>query len=148
MKRTVDDDTKEIIESFIAEAHERLDEAEAKLEKLGGTEDREIINSVFRLFHSVKGSAGFLNFERIKTLTHQAETLLDGFIKEGLPCTQEALDVIYSTIDLLRELVQAVEQTFADDGSGEKVDAQVALLASLISNLRSSKQHGKGLFLR
>jgi two-component system chemotaxis sensor kinase CheA len=139
MKRTVDDDTKEIIESFIAEAYERLDEAEAKLEKLGGPEDREIFNAVFRLFHSVKGSAGFLNFERIKTLTHQAETLLDGFIKEGLPCTQEALDVVYTTIDLLRELIQTVEQTFADDGSAEKVDAQVAQLASLLASLRASK---------
>lgn len=139
MKRTVDDDTKEIIESFIAEAYERLDEAEAKLEKLGGGEDREIFNAVFRLFHSVKGSAGFLNFERIKNLTHQAETLLDGFIKESLPCTQEALDVVYATIDLLRELIQTVEQTFADDGTSEKVDAQVTQLASLLVSLRSSK---------
>lgn len=139
MKRTVDDDTKEIIESFIAEAYERLDEAEAKLEKLGGTEDREIFNAVFRLFHSVKGSAGFLNFERVKTLTHQAETLLDGFIKEGLPCTQEALDVVYATIDLLRELIQNVEQTFADDESAEKVDAQVSQLVSLLASLRASK---------
>jgi len=55
----LDDETKEIIESFVAEGRDMLDDAENKIISLedGGNED--VINTIFRLFHSLKGSAGF-----------------------------------------------------------------------------------------
>jgi len=137
MKRNLDDDTKEIILSFIAEGYERLDDAEAKLQKLGGSDDRENLNAVFRLFHSVKGSAGFLEFERIKGLTHEAEALLEVFIKEGRPCTQDALDVVYETVDVLREMIQKVEADFSDEDCCDRAEAQTAVLHALISRLRN-----------
>ena len=139
MKRTVDDDTKEIILSFIAEGYERLDDAEAKLQKLGGADDREILNAVFRLFHSVKGSAGFLEFERVKSLTHEAEALLEVFIKEQIPYTQDALDVVYQTIDVLRDLIRAVETNFTDEDCCEGMGAQIEAIRVLIATL-----HGEG----
>jgi two-component system chemotaxis sensor kinase CheA len=142
MRRNVDDDTKEIILSFIAEGDERLDDAEAKLEKLGGDEDGEILNAVFRLFHSVKGSAGFLGFEAIKTLTHEAEALLEVFIKEKIPYTQDALDVVYRTIDVLREMVRAVEAEFTDEGCSERALAQTEALRALIGFLRDPSASG------
>ncbi len=138
MKRTVDDDTREIIESFIAEAHERLDEAEAKLGRLGAEDDREILNAVFRLFHSVKGSAGFLEFDRIKGLTHEAEAMLEVFIKEGIPYTQDALDVVYATIDALRELIAAVEKDFTDTECCAQVEDQIGKIKAAIAKLRGA----------
>lgn len=137
MKRHVDDDTKEIITSFIAEGYERLDDAEARLQKLGGAEDREILNAVFRLFHSVKGSAGFLEFERIKCLTHEAEALLEVFIKEQIPYTQDALDIVYGTIDVLRELIKAVELNYTDEDCCEEAAAQTSAIRALVVGLRS-----------
>jgi two-component system chemotaxis sensor kinase CheA len=139
MKRTVDDDTREIIQSFIAEGYERLDDAEAKLQGLGGDGDREILNAVFRLFHSVKGSAGFLEFERIKSLTHEAEALLEVFIKEGIPYTQDSLDVVYDTIDALRELIAAVEADYSDEDCCERATAQTERIRSLVEALRAGK---------
>ncbi len=137
MRRTVDDDTKEILLSFIAEGYERLDDAEAKLQKLGGGDDREILNAVFRLFHSVKGSAGFLELERIKSLTHEAEALLEVFIKEGVPYTQDALDVVYDTIDALRDMVRQVERDFSDADCCSQAEVQTARLKELIDRLRN-----------
>ncbi len=142
MRKDVDDDTREIIESFIVEAHERFDDAEAGLERLGSGDDVESLNMVFRLFHSVKGSAGFLEFDRVKTLTHEAEALLEVFIKEKIPYTQEALDVIYQTIDALRDMVKAVEADFSDESCSDAAAMQAARIALVIDTLRHGQTSG------
>ncbi len=145
MRKDVDDDTREIIESFIVEAHERFDDAEAGLERLGSGDDVESLNMVFRLFHSVKGSAGFLEFDRVKTLTHEAEALLEVFIKEKIPYTQEALDVIYQTIDVLRDMVKAVEADFSDESCSDSAAMQAARIALVIDTLRHDQAPGASL---
>ncbi|MEI6874760.1 MAG: chemotaxis protein CheA [Spirochaetota bacterium] len=146
MPDIIDDETREIIVSFIAEGYERLDDAEAELEKLdasveGGVgEDAENIrrlNSVFRLFHSVKGSAGYLNFEYIKALTHEAEALLEVFIKGGLKPTPESFDVIFKTIDVLRELVKMVEHDLSDKQGAAIAKDQASSVAAYALALKS-----------
>jgi two-component system chemotaxis sensor kinase CheA len=137
MKKVVDDETKEIIVSFIAEGYERLDDAEAQLGKLGDAEDRARLNSVFRLFHSVKGSAGYLGFEAIKSLTHEAEALLEVFLKEKIAPTAESMDVIYATIDLLRNLVKKVESDFSDEEGAAAAVAQASAISACIATLRA-----------
>jgi two-component system chemotaxis sensor kinase CheA len=107
MPRELDADTR-IILSFIAEGYERLDDAEAQLNQLGDARDAERLNSVFRLFHSVKGSAAFLGFENIKKLTHEAEALIELFIKRKLSVSPESLDVIFATVDSLRDMNRRV----------------------------------------
>jgi len=138
MRKQVDNDTKEIIVSFIAEGNERLDDAEVQLGKLGGGEDRNRLNSVFRLFHSVKGSAGYLGFEGIKSLTHEAEALLEVFLKEKIEPTPESLDVIYATIDVLRGLVKTVERDYSDEVDAAAAAAQAAVIATCIAALRAA----------
>ena len=92
----------EIIISFIEEGYERLDDAESQLSTLDDGGDRTPkLNSVFRLFHSVKGSAGYLGFDHIKGLTHEAETLLDVFLKERVDPTPESIDIVFETVDIL-----------------------------------------------
>ncbi|MDA8427144.1 MAG: Hpt domain-containing protein, partial [Treponema sp.] len=135
MKKDVDPETKEIIDSFVAEAYERLDDAEIQLEKLGCADDAACLGSVFRLFHSVKGSAGYLGFENIKILTHEAETLLDLFIKKKAEVTPEAVDLILKTIDALRSMVGLVERENADEEASESAAvAADALRAYLVAS--------------
>ena len=143
MKRTVDDDTREIIQSFIAEGYERLDDAEAKLQGLGGEGDREILNAVFRLFHSVKGSAGYLGLNHVKELTHEAETLLDVFLKEKIPTTTESLDVVYETIDILRGLIATVEKELSDESGKAVAAAQAKKIAETVASLRKPAEPEK-----
>ena len=122
MKKKVDPETREIIDSFVAEAYERLDDAEIQLENLGGEDTTARLNAVFRLFHSVKGSAGFLEFENIKRLTHEAETLLDTFLKLKLAVDADSLDLILKTIDSLRSMVGIADRDNSDDAA--EADAQ------------------------
>ena len=136
MRKKVDDETREIIISFIAEGYERLDDAEAQLGKLGDAEDRARLNAVFRLFHSVKGSAGYLGFDAIKTLTHEAEALLEVFLKEGVAPTPDRLDPIYGAIDTLRDLIGLVERDYSDE-AGAGASAEGALrIAAAVEELR------------
>jgi two-component system chemotaxis sensor kinase CheA len=117
MPKKIDDDTREIINSFVSEGYERLDDSETQLSRLGNGDDAGKLHSVFRLFHSVKGSAGYLGFENIKHLTHEAETLLEAFLKEKFAMSQESLDVIFATIDSLRGMIAVIEKEFTDEAS-------------------------------
>ena len=77
----------EIFAAFVEEGNEMMDDVEPQLVELeqsqddAGNVDLEVVNSIFRLFHSMKGSAGFLELDNIVKLTHKAENLLDIFRK-------------------------------------------------------------------
>lgn len=137
MKKNVDCETQEIIASFIAEGYERLDDAEAQLEKAGAGQNSECLNSVFRLFHSVKGSAGYLGFDAIKILTHEAEALLEVFLKEKIAVTQDALDIIYQTIDALRSMIGLVERDNSDEDDAALSEEKAGLIRACIAELRN-----------
>lgn len=138
MPKSIDDETREILTSFVAEGYERLDDSEAQLSRIDTNDCMSQLNSIFRLFHSVKGSAGFLGFENVKKLTHEAETLLDVFLKENVPVTQDALDVIYATIDVLRKLISIVETEYEDTSGEDIAKSQTAKLTALIASLRAT----------
>lgn len=154
MAQHIDEETREIIISFISEGYERLDDAESELEKLDAAlrgqnpDDAENIrrfNSIFRLFHSVKGSAGYLNFEHIKALTHEAEALLEVFIKGGAKPTPASFDIMFRTIDVLRELVRLVESSMSDH-EGEVLALEQAAVVkehlALLKNGPDLRQQG------
>lgn len=139
MPRSIDDETREIIVSFVSEGYERLDDSEAQLSKLEEEGDNTArLNSVFRLFHSVKGSAGYLGFEAIKKLTHEAETLLDVFLKEKIQPTPKSIDIVFETIDELRKLIAIVEKEFSDESGAESALKQSAKISAEIASLRAS----------
>jgi two-component system chemotaxis sensor kinase CheA len=139
VKKDVDPETKEIIDSFVAEGYERLDDAEIQLEKLGHSDDLSCLNSVFRLFHSVKGSAGFLGFENIKLLTHEAETLLEFFIKGKQAVGSDALDLILKTIDSLRSMIGMVERDSSDEEGAAEARMRTDALSACLALLRGGQ---------
>lgn len=140
MPAPIDDETREIIISFIEEGYERLDDAENQLSKLDDGGDRvPKLNSVFRLFHSVKGSAGYLGFDHIKRLTHVAETLLDVFLKEHIEATPDSIDTVLATVDILRRLIGIVEKHFSDAEGEAIATSQALVLESVIAALRGQK---------
>ncbi|MEN8258961.1 MAG: Hpt domain-containing protein [Thermodesulfobacteriota bacterium] len=88
----------------------------------------ELINSIFRLFHSIKGAAGSLKFQNISQSAHSAENLLDGIRTGELAFVPDHVDVFCSTWDFLREAIGHVDTSFEDESffeSAQLVQKQI-----------------------
>jgi two-component system chemotaxis sensor kinase CheA len=133
----------ELIQAFISESLEMLDDAEPKIVALQGSEGSDIpletINAIFRLFHSIKGSAGFLHFTQITSVTHEAETFLDMLRKGKTMLKAGDVDTLCRASDLLRKLVEELAQTGIDSGYEEEAKDVVELLKEACS--KSNNPH-------
>ncbi|SQD79631.1 Hpt domain-containing protein [Moritella yayanosii] len=108
----MDIDLKQFQQVFIEECLEGLEVMEAELLKLHpGSVDSEVINTIFRVAHSIKGGAGTFGFHQLTAFTHVAETLLDDFRAERLPLIDGHINLFLQTVDCLRAWVQLL----ADD---------------------------------
>ena len=68
----------DLLQDFLAEARDMLDDCDAKLIELEQRpDDHELLNTVFRGFHTIKGGAGFLDATSLVEVCHRAESLLD-----------------------------------------------------------------------
>ena len=69
----------------------------------------EILANIFRLVHTIKGTCGFLGLPRLAALAHAAESLMGKF-RDGMPVTADAVTLILSTLDRIKEILDALEQ--------------------------------------
>lgn len=119
------DDFSDIMHDFVVESQEALDQMEPKLIEMSKTAgiapaDDQIINSIFRLFHSIKGSAGFLNLINIQKVTHEVETLLDLVRKGDIQINKRHIELLLKTSDFIRSLLSQVEIQSNDQGVEEE----------------------------
>lgn len=117
---------------FFEESFEGIETMESELLILSpGTADREIINTVFRAAHSIKGSAGTFGFSEISDFTHQMETVLDKMRNDELEITQQLISVLLSAVDSLNNmLISHREAKPYDPTLVENVSAQLEELSS------------------
>lgn len=118
--------------TFFEESREGLDAMEAGLLALeDGQRDPEVINSVFRAAHSIKGGAGTFGFDAIAGLTHVLETLLDELRAGKRALEGSAVDAMLASVDVLRALLREVEHGQAADPAAVKAvtDRLQAVLA-------------------
>ncbi len=124
----------EMIDSFIIDSREMLDEIEPDLIELQqsfeneGNANEETLNNVFRLFHSLKGAASFLQLKNVTTVTHEAETLLNQLREEEIPLGNTQLDVIFQASDFIRTVLAAIEEKGSDEGFESEADGVVQML--------------------
>ncbi len=100
----------EMIGDFILESREHLTQVEIQmmtLEKDSG--DSEAINTVFRGFHTIKGLAGFLDFDDIREVAHETETLLDLARNQKLRITPAVVDLVLAAADFLKIWMNRLE---------------------------------------
>ncbi|MEO1021332.1 MAG: chemotaxis protein CheA [Bacteroidota bacterium] len=106
----------DMIGEFVSECADLLEMAETSLldlEERPG--DNELINTVFRSFHTIKGTSAFMGFTPISEYTHSAETLLD-MIREGeLPFDQACADINLESIDIISKMMKTVEHAQIGD---------------------------------
>lgn len=131
----------EIVKEFLAESHDHLEDVESKILQLEeNPEDVDIINSIFRPIHSMKGSAGFLGLKDIGKVSHELETLLDEARKAKIKITSEIIDILYEGVDILKKLREAVTKKVDNkDASVDAIDYHPLL--SKISTILGHSPH-------
>ncbi|HTV93302.1 MAG TPA: chemotaxis protein CheA [Verrucomicrobiae bacterium] len=132
----------EFISYFRDEAEELLQQIDADLLKLEefvqtGETDPEIIASLFRALHTVKGSAGMLGFTDIQGLAHKLENLCDLLRKDRMPLSESVVEILFSGRDLLTELV---ESAISDQPSPTGVDEYIQKLDKFTSIYEQTAQ--------
>jgi len=99
----------EFLNDFIQEATEHIENIEINaliLEKEPGNE--EVINSLFRSYHTVKGLAGFVDQDLIGKIAHQTETLLDGCRKKTIKANKNIVDIILTSSDYIKKICENI----------------------------------------
>ena len=124
--------------TFIEESLDGLDSMEAALLNLDtGAADSELVNTIFRAAHSIKGGAATFDFSDIAEFTHVAETLLDQVRAGERDVTQQIVDVLLESVDCLREMLAAGQH-------GEEVDkARVANLQGQLEQILGAEKNSE-----
>ncbi len=116
----------ELLQDFLLEAGELLSEVDNKLVDLEKRpNDRELLNDIFRGFHTIKGGAGFLNAENLVSLCHRTENLFDKLRNGELTLSTALMDVIMDATGVVRTMFTSLSQ------ANQPEPADPELIASL-----------------
>src|SRR6266700_1769752 len=101
----------DLLREFLTETNESLDTVDNQLVRFEqDPNNAKILDNVFRLVHTIKGTCGFLGLPRLEALAHAGETLMSKF-RDGMPVTAEAVTLILSSIDRIKEILGVLEAT-------------------------------------
>ncbi|WP_296182569.1 chemotaxis protein CheA [uncultured Mobiluncus sp.] len=117
----------EIVREFLVESYENLDQLEQDMVSLESEPgSKELLSSIFRTIHTIKGTSGFLAFNRLEKLAHRGENLLSE-LRDGVrEMDQETADVLLLMVDRIRNIMGSVEETGQEgDVDIESVIAQI-----------------------
>jgi len=109
---------KELIGEFVVESQEGLADVETQMleiESAGANIDTDLVNAVFRTMHSIKGSAGFLGLDRIGSLAHGLEEVLDNMRNLEVIPTSELVTTVLRSADFMTSLIDEVESSHEAD---------------------------------
>jgi len=125
-------------EDFLVEAQEHFEQIETNflaLEESPG--DLDLLNAIFRSVHTIKGAAGFLGLQKVLSLAHIGENVLDDLRKSRMELNERVMELLFETVDMLKVLVEDVRVQVRKQGEAEDPDP-----SELIRNLESLKQGG------
>lgn len=129
---TISEEDAPLVVDFITEAAEHIETAESALLELENhPEDNELINKIFRGFHTIKGMAGFLNLTEIGSLAHSAENLLDLARKGKLVLAAENSDMVFASVDMLKRMLAGLKKCVESGAPVATQDQLGALLETL-----------------
>jgi two-component system, chemotaxis family, sensor kinase CheA len=120
----------ELLAEFLNETGEGLDQLDVQLVRFEQEPNNaEMLNTIFRLVHTVKGTCGFLGLNRLAKLAHAAETLM-GQYRDGAPVTVEGVSVFLASIDRIKEILAGLERDGTEPpGSDADLISRLQLLA-------------------
>jgi len=122
----------DLLGEFITESREYIENAEAALLSLETSpDDAEAVNTIFRAFHTIKGTSAFLGLMRLSDLAHHAESLLSRVRDNEIRCTGGYADLALRSVDILKDLIQQVQDALGGEPMGKPggYDELIELLA-------------------
>ncbi|GAA8972599.1 chemotaxis histidine kinase/response regulator CheAY2 [Helicobacter pylori] len=141
------DDLQEIMEDFLIEAFEMNEQLDQDLVELEHSpEDLDLLNRIFRVAHTIKGSSSFLNLNILTHLTHNMEDVLNRARKGEIKITPDIMDVVLRSIDLMKTLLVTIRDTGSDTNNGKENEIEEAvkqLQAITSQNLEGAKEGTK-----
>src|SRR5437899_3981398 len=123
----------DLLREFLTETSESLDTVDNQLVRFEqDPNNAKILDNIFRLVHTIKGTCGFLGLPRLEALAHAGETLMGKF-RDGMPVTADAVTLILSSIDRIKEILARLEATEAEPEGNDQ---------DLIVNIQAMGQQG------
>ncbi|KAA6227233.1 MULTISPECIES: chemotaxis protein CheW [unclassified Campylobacter] len=117
------EDMQEILEDFLVEAFELVEQIDHDLVDLENSpEDLELLNRIFRVAHTVKGSSSFLNFDVLTKLTHHMEDVLNKARHGDLKITPDIMDVVLESVDKMKTLLNSIRDNGSDTAIGMDIE--------------------------
>src|SRR5215207_9326048 len=115
-----------LLREFLTETSESLDTVDNQLVRFEqDPNNAKILDNIFRLVHTIKGTCGFLGLPRLEALAHAGETLMGKF-RDGMPVKAEAVTLILSSIDRIKEILAGLEATEAEpEGTDQDLIVQL-----------------------
>ena len=128
----IGDEDLPFVKDFIAEAMAHVDEAEASILKLEKEpRDKEAVDAIFRSFHTIKGSAGFLHLQEFGELAHGAESMLNQIRHGAGQWSDSTIDLVLDSIDVMKSMIAALEESARLDMPLARQERLPALLERL-----------------
>jgi two-component system chemotaxis sensor kinase CheA len=123
----------DLLREFLTETSESLDTVDNQLVRFEqDPNNAKILDNIFRLVHTIKGTCGFLGLPRLEALAHAGETLMGKF-RDGMPVTGEAVSLILASIDRIKEILAGLEATQTEPEGSDQ---------DLIVKLHEMVEHG------
>lgn len=115
----------EILDDFVVETHELIEQLNEDLLTLEEGVDEDTVNRIFRAFHTIKGTSGFLNFEVCMDLAHAAEDLLNKIRNGEMDPTGEIVDVLLESVDWFKDFLADIESRADKDWDASDIHAAI-----------------------
>ena len=126
------DDMQELLEDFLVESFELIEQIDHDLVELEtNPEDLDLLNRIFRVAHTVKGSSSFLNFNILTELTHHMEDVLNKARHGELKITPDIMDVVLKSVDMMKNLLFSIRDNGSDSAAGIDITDMCKLLTDL-----------------
>lgn len=140
-----DPEMKEIIDSFLEESKEIFEKLNKDLVELEqNANDLDLLNQIFRAFHTIKGTSGFLGLEKLQAVTHKSEDILNKLRKGEAKLDANLMDTILKSFDIIQSLVTSIETEKSENVDIENIltelDNAISVLEGTLVTAKTNKR--------
>lgn len=130
-----DPEMQEIFQSFLVETKEILEQLDLDLVEIEKRpDDVDLLNQIFRSFHTIKGTSGFLGLEKLQKVTHRGEDILNKLRKGEVLLNDEIMDNILKSYDAIKDLVYVIEEKKEEDFDTSEILYELDTLIAKLEN--------------